>query len=67
MQADRPLCPAWSATERLLKAIPGLKGVDILTKEQMQRKVVAAKRLLWHGRKNDCLAALEVLRRDREV
>ncbi len=50
--------------ERLVKAIPGLKGADILTKEQMQRKVVAAKRLLWHGRKSDCLAALEVLRRD---
>jgi len=50
--------------ERLLKAIPGLKGADILTKEQMQRKVVAAKRLLWHGRKNHCLAALEALRRD---
>ena len=41
-----------------------LYGTDVLTNGRLQSKVVAAKRLLWHGRKNDCLATLEVLRRD---
>jgi len=50
--------------ERLFKAIPGLKRADELTKAQLQRKVIAAKRQLWHGRQSHCLTALEALRRD---
>jgi hypothetical protein len=50
--------------ERLLKALPGLKGADTLTREDLRRKIVAAKRQLWYGRRHECLAALESLRRD---
>ena len=48
----------------MIKALQGLKGADILIREELQRRIVVSNRLLLHGRQNECLAALELLRRD---
>jgi hypothetical protein len=50
--------------EQLLLSIRGLQGADAYTKDRLQRDVVAAKWLLWNGRKSDCFEELEALRRE---
>ncbi len=50
--------------EQLFVALPGLRGADAYTKYELRRNVIAAKWLLWDGRKERCFAALEALRRE---
>ena len=50
--------------EQLLLSLRGLRGADAYTKDRLQRDVVAAKWLLWNGRKERCFAELEALRRE---
>ena len=50
--------------EQLLLSIRGLQGADVYTRDRLQNNVVAAKWLLWNGRKERCLEGLEALRRE---
>ncbi len=50
--------------EQLQLSIRGLQGADAYTRDRLQRDVVAAKWLLWNGRKSDCFEELEALRRE---
>ena len=50
--------------EQLLLSLRGLREADADTKDRLQRDVVAAKWLLWNGRKECCFEELEALRRE---
>ena len=50
--------------EHLLLAIRGLRGVDAVESEAMDRRAHGAKWLLWHGQADKCLERLLALRRD---
>ena len=50
--------------EQLLLSLRGLHGADAYTKDRLQGAVVAAKWLLWNGRKEDCFDELQALRRE---
>jgi hypothetical protein len=50
--------------EQLLLSLRGLREADADTKDRLQRDVVAAKWLLWNGRKERCFEELEALRRE---
>jgi hypothetical protein len=50
--------------EQLLLSLRGLRGADAYTKHRLQGDVIAAKWLLWNGRKERCFEALEALRRE---
>ena len=50
--------------EHLLQAIRGLRGVDSLERERLDRCAQGAKWLLWHGQYDRCRQRLVDLRRD---
>ena len=50
--------------EQLLLSLRGRRGADAYTKYRLQGDVIAAKWLLWNGRKERCFEELEALRRE---
>ena len=50
--------------KQLQLALRGLRGLDADARFALQRSVISAKRHLWHGAQEKCLATLETVRRE---